>query len=113
MPGYLINFLNARVSRKFPKCLGIWEISQMSRFWEIPQISQMPKFFGKLLSTQVTKVRNSSELVLIYLQEIITRKSTAPGQTSATATVFIPGISQWRISTDSWERFLGSSVDFP
>ena len=26
------NFQNARVSRKFPKCLGIWEISQMHGF---------------------------------------------------------------------------------
>ena len=22
---------------EFPKCLGIWEISQMPRFWEIPR----------------------------------------------------------------------------
>ena len=58
MPGYLGNFPNAWVFGEFPKCLGIWEISQMpvylgnfpnawvsgkfSKYLGFWEISQMP-----------------------------------------------------------------------
>jgi len=37
MPGYLGNSPNAWVSGKFPKCLGIWEISKILKIYN-PQI---------------------------------------------------------------------------
>ena len=35
------NFSSDYISGKFPKCLGIWEISEIE-IWGIPQISLLP-----------------------------------------------------------------------
>ena len=57
--GYLGIFPNAWVSGNFPKCLGIWEISQIPTsiwglyFFKFLEISQIPRHLGNFPNTHV------------------------------------------------------------
>jgi len=67
MPGYLGNFPNAWVSGKFPKYMGIWEISQMpgylGNFTNAWVSGKFPKCLGFRENPQISShLRNFQNL---------------------------------------------------